>query len=151
MSARGFTLVELVVALAVAALMLATAPAALSRAYETMEYRSTVRQMLAALKSARLAAMQGGSGVAFVLDLDAHRFGAGDKLARDIPEGLSVAMVLANTEVAAGASGRIRFYPDGSATGGAIDIVRPSGSGVRLSVDWLLGRVGQTPIENGRP
>ena len=147
MIARGFTLVELVVALGVATLMLATVPASLSRAHEAMEYRTTVREILASLKSARLAAMQSGTPAAFVLDTGERRFGADDAPTRGIPERLKVAMILADTELDADTSGRIRFYPDGSATGGAIDIVRPSGSGVRLTVDWLLGRVGQTPIE----
>jgi len=36
---------------------------------------------------------------------------------------------------------RIRFYPGGNATGGSVEIVRASGTGVRLQADWLDGRV----------
>ena len=31
-------------------------------------------------------------------------------------------------------------------TGGSIDILRPSGGGVRLRVDWLFGRVEQEGV-----
>ena len=53
---------------------------------------------------------------------------------------------MANNELSSGQDGAIRFLPEGGATGGSVDIVRPSGSGVRLRVDWLSGRVEQEPI-----
>ena len=31
------------------------------------------------------------------------------------------------------------FLPEGGATGGSVDILRPAGSGARLQVDWLSG------------
>ena len=37
----------------------------------------------------------------------------------------------------------IRFYPEGGSSGGGIDMERPGGTGVRISVDWLVGRVSQ--------
>jgi len=39
------------------------------------------------------------------------------------------------------AEGVVRFYPEGGSSGGDIDIARPDGSGVKISVDWLVGRV----------
>ncbi len=35
----------------------------------------------------------------------------------------------------------IRFLPGGGATGGSIDVIRASGAGTRLRVEWLSGRV----------
>jgi len=37
--------------------------------------------------------------------------------------------------------GIIRFYPDGGASGGGIDITRGGGHSVSIAVDWLVGRV----------
>lgn len=138
----GFTLLELIVALAVAALLLATAPPMLSRAMETMEYRAAVRHLLAGLKGARHAAVDSGASVAFTVAPTAHRFGIGDQLTGELPPRLTLRLVVADAEVGA-EQGSIRFYPDGSATGGSIEILRPSGTGVRLRVDWLLGRITQ--------
>jgi general secretion pathway protein H len=138
----GFTLLELIVALAVAALLLAAAPPLLSRAMETMEYRAAVRHLLAGLKSARQAAVDSGTSVAFTVAPTAHRFGIGDQLTGELPARLTLRLVVADAEVGA-ERGSIRFYPDGSATGGSIEILRPSGAGVRLRVDWLLGRITQ--------
>ena len=37
--------------------------------------------------------------------------------------------------------------PRGGASGGSVDLIRPSGTGVRLRVDWFSGRVEQEAIE----
>jgi len=142
----GFTLIELVVALAITAVMLGVLPAALGRMYDAMEYRSTIRNMLADLKAARLEAVRSGEAAVFTVDLEGHRFGVGPEPAETIPEKLKVRAIVADTEIAAGKRAGIRFYPDGSATGGSIELERPSGDGLRLRVDWLFGRVSQEPL-----
>jgi len=139
---RGFTLVELVVALSIGVIALGAAPFAVSRAYETMEYRATVKRVLAGVKLARLEAMRSGHSVAFNVDLDARRFGVEQRLDDELPERLKMRLVIADVEID-GARGGIRFYPDGSATGGTLEVLRPSGDGVRITVDWLIGRVSQ--------
>lgn len=143
---RGFTLLELIVAIALAALVIAAAPGALSRAYDAMEYRSTLRQLLAGLKSARQLAMESGRPVAFVVDLRERRFGIGEALKHTLPAGLEIRLQVADREIDAQQRGAIRFYADGSATGGSIELLRASGDGLRLRVDWLLGRVSQEEL-----
>ena len=139
-------MIELVVAISIAALLLATAPAALDRLYDAMAYRSTVRHVIVEMKSARLRAMQAGLPVAFTLDLASRRFGSEGRPARTIPEDIKVSAIVADAEVSDDGQAAIRFYPDGSATGGSVELQRSSGQGVRLRVDWLLGRVSQEPI-----
>ncbi len=62
MRERGFTMVELLVVLAIAAALLAVAPMALQRYRESTDYRDTVRTMTAALTEARHSAISGGTG-----------------------------------------------------------------------------------------
>ena len=45
-----------------------------------------------------------------------------------------------------GQEAAIRFFPDGGATGGSIEVVRPSGTGARIQVDWLSGRITQEAL-----
>ncbi|MEX2616564.1 MAG: hypothetical protein WD767_10745 [Alphaproteobacteria bacterium] len=56
----------------------------------------------------------------------------------------------AQQEAVTGRLGAIRFYPDGSATGGHLTLARMAGGdnvaattgpAIRVSVDWLTGRV----------
>lgn len=140
----GFTLIELVVALGMAMLLAATVPVAISKLQESTEYRSTVRQILAGLKGARVDAARSGHSVPFTVNLEQRSFGVGDRLNERIPPSLDIRLILAEREMSVGDGlGMIRFYPDGSATGGTIELRRASGGGVRLRVDWLLGRISQ--------
>lgn len=145
-TARGFTLVEVMVALAIAAVLLAVAPVALGRAYETMQYRATVRTMLAELNGARLEASRRGRPATFTVDLEARRFGIDEQLRSSVPDALGVRVVVAQDEIRPPGRAAIRFYPEGGATGGSVELTRASGSGVRLRVDWLFGRVTQEPL-----
>lgn len=142
---RGFTLIELIVALAVASLMLAMIPVAMGKALDAMRYRALVREVVGDLRMARNHAMLAGQPVRYVIDLPARRLGVAENL-REIPEGLEVDAVVASAGIDQPGRGAILFYPDGSSTGGSIAILRSAaGSGVRVRVDWLLGRVTQEP------
>jgi general secretion pathway protein H len=140
MRERGFTMVELLVVLAIAAALLAVAPMALQRYRESTDYRDTVRTMTAALTEARHSAISGGRVVAFSVDLGARHYGVDGATRRDLPESIAVRATVADTDLVDNVA-RIRFFPGGNATGGSIEVVRASGSGVRLRTDWLDGRV----------
>jgi general secretion pathway protein H len=60
MRARGFTLVELLVVLAIAGALLAVAPVALQRYRESTDYRDALRTIAAGLTEARNTAITGG-------------------------------------------------------------------------------------------
>ena len=141
----GFTLVELVVALAIAAIALAIVPASMVKLHESVQYSSAVRELLSGLKAARTDAARLGVAVPFTLDTAENRFSVGSGRSVDLPSGLRLGMVVAERELD-DERGSIRFYPDGSSTGGSIVLRRSSGDGVRLRVDWLLGRVTQEPL-----
>lgn len=146
-SHAGFTLIEVIVAFAIAGLLLAVVPLALGKAVEGMRYRGLVGDIVGDLRSARTRAMLSGREVRFEIDLPARRLGVGER-AREVPDGLTLDAILAESEIESPGKGAIRFYPDGSATGGSISVVRESsGSGVRVRVDWMLGRVSQEPYD----
>jgi general secretion pathway protein H len=140
MRERGFTLVELVVVLAIAAGLLAVAPMALERYRESSDYRNTLRTRAAGLAEARRAAISGGRVVAFSVDLGARQYGVEGRPAHGLPESLTIRATVAYTDLLDNVA-RIRFYPGGNATGGSIEVVRASGTGARLRTDWLDGRV----------
>jgi general secretion pathway protein H len=140
MRERGFTLVELLVVLAIAGALLAVAPVALQRYKESADYRDTLRTIAAGLTEARNAAITGGRVVAFSVDLAGRQYGVDGGVRRELPESLVVRATVADTDLA-GNIARIRFFPGGNATGGSIEVIRSSGAGARLRTDWLDGRV----------
>jgi general secretion pathway protein H len=137
----GFTLVELLVALAIAAVLLAVSVPSAGRFYTSMQYRSAVRDVVSVLNGARYAAVNSGRSQDVTINptTNAVNSAAG---ARQLPEGLSLT-VHAARELNRSDAGVIRFYPQGGSSGGGVDIDSPNGGGVRITVDWLRGSVSQ--------
>ena len=145
-SERGFTLVELLVVFAITALLIGLVPVAFDRMRESAQYRNTLRTMLADMRSARYRAVSEGAEIRFKVNLGQRTYGVDGQPMRDLPESLQVRLVVADSEMGYGQEGSIRFLSSGGATGGSVDVVRVSGSGVRLRVDWLSGRVTQEAL-----
>ncbi|MCB1954259.1 MAG: prepilin-type N-terminal cleavage/methylation domain-containing protein [Rhodocyclaceae bacterium] len=143
----GFTLLEMIVALAIAGLLLGVVPISAHRLYESVQYRATVRDVLTDLRQSRARAASEGRSIRFVVDLQKRIFGVAGMTMREVPADYQLAASLARTEQGPDGVGAIRFFPDGSSSGGSISIVRPTGQGVRLRVDWLLGRITQEKLD----
>ena len=139
---RGFTLVELLVALAIAGLVLAMAVPAGSRFYDGMQAREAVRQVATLFATARQQAITSGEPRDVLVWPGERRIVLG-KTERRLPRGLRVTVHGAE-EVNRERAGVIRFYPEGGASGGGIDITNPGSGTVAIAVDWLTERVTQT-------
>lgn len=143
----GFTLIELLVVIALMALMVGLAPIAFGRLHESVQYRDTVRAALAGLRAARDQAQSQGVETRFTVDLPTRSFGLEGGATYTVPEPLILHAIMAAEESAGDGRLAIRFLPRGGASGGSVDIIRPSGAGVRLRVDWFSGRVEQEAIQ----
>lgn len=139
---RGFTLVELLVVFAIVALLMGVMPMAFDRLRDGAAYRDTVRAMASDMRAARHRAAVEGRSLSFVVDLDQRAFRISDARAwQPVPPSLRVRAAGAGGEMQGAGNAVIRFLPGGSATGGSIDVIRASGAGTRLRVEWLSGRV----------
>ena len=142
---QGFTLIELMVVFAIMALVVAMAPVAYDRLKDGVQYRDTVRTMISQLRSARYTAVSQGEPVRFTVDLQTRHYGyAGAE--KEIPETVDLRTTVADREFVPNSSASIVFLASGGSTGGSVEILRKSGSGTRLRVDWLSGRVTQEPL-----
>jgi general secretion pathway protein H len=139
--ARGFTLVELMVALAIGALVVAVAVPASMRMYESFRYRAAVRDVVTLLATARYQALNRGEAQDVLVNPDKRWVRLNDTT-ETLPASLKLAVHSAR-ELNREGVGVIRFYPEGGASGGGVDIETASGGGVSIEVDWLLGRVTQ--------
>lgn len=144
---RGFTLLELLVVFALIGLMLAIVPVAYQKLHESVTYKGLVRGLIEQSAAARLQAMSSGTTAALELDFEHRRFAVPPEAhGGEWPEDYRIEAVVASQDVTGERTARIRYYPDGSSTGGSIRVIRPSGEGVRLRVDWLTGRITQEPL-----
>jgi general secretion pathway protein H len=135
----GFTLVELMVALVIAALLMVAAVPASIRFYESIQYRQAVRDVISLLGSARYLAVNNGSAQDVILDPQTGELWLNDER-RKLPDGINLVVRTAR-EINREDKGVIRFYPEGGSSGGDLDLERPGTETVRVSVDWLMGGV----------
>lgn len=138
---RGFTLLELLMVLVIAAAGYALVVRFTAGGVSGAELKSAARAVAAGLRDARGTAIARQESAALVLDLEHRSFEvSGRGRARSLPERLELKLYTAQSEIVDEKRGAIRFYPDGSSTGGRVTVA----SGERrflVDVDWLTGRV----------
>lgn len=156
MSSRGFTLLELLVALAILTGALVVTLPSLT-AGSGVELRAAARTVATALRRTRDRAITRNASEVLTLDLERREMTfAGSPRPRELPSGIEIRLFAARSELIGESHGAIRFFPDGSSTGGRVTL---SNDALRylVDVDWLTGRVrifeasAETEIEPPAP
>jgi general secretion pathway protein H len=142
-SQRGFTLVELLVVFAIVGLIVAVVPLAFGKMRDSAQYTTTLRTTMGDLRQARQKAVATGVAVEFFVDLAQRRYGISGLTSHDLPEPLTLKVTFAEALAQPARPAKIVFLPEGGASGGSVEVIRPSGVGTRLRVDWLSGMVTQ--------
>ncbi len=138
---HGFSLLELMIVLAIIGLIMAVAAPAFNAAMPGLETKSAVRQLNAVLRYARATAMTSGEDSQVILDLEQHVFYLIDEEKRyHLPENLTVDIESVESEKISETISGFRFFSDGSSTGGRISLKR-EGWHYDIDIDWLSGRI----------
>jgi len=91
----GFTLLELMVALAIAGLLAALSAPAAMRMFDTMQYQGAVRDVLTQLASARYMAINTGRPVDMTVVPEDRLYGLDGRLDKTLPSSMRVELVTA--------------------------------------------------------
>jgi general secretion pathway protein H len=140
MAQRGFTLIEMLVVLTIAALIVGLALPRLTGATETATLRTAAHEVAAALRNTRSLAMTKGRTEAFVIDTANGAFRAGTGSPSRLPRGVQLALVTVTADRDNANQGRIQFFADGSSTGGGV-LLATGKTRSQVLVDWLTGRI----------
>ncbi|MGH6879704.1 MAG: GspH/FimT family pseudopilin [Hypericibacter sp.] len=138
---QGYTLLELMIVLLIIGLCITAAVHAGIQRMPGFQLRTGTGVVAAALREARSLAIRDNQDTAVVLDIEARTLLVGaDGRERQLDSSLGISLYTATSEMRGQDRGAIRFFPDGSSTGGRIRL--SSETQVNdVVVSWLTGYV----------
>ena len=135
----GFTLLELIVVMAILAMAAVMAFPSASGSRRGLTAEAAALNFASALRIARAEAMRSNREQTLVLDVARrHYSAAGLRVARALPSDVAISYEIPAAEQSAAATAAVRFRPDGSSSGGTFRFAahRQTAS---VAVDWLTG------------
>ena len=154
----GFTLLELLVVLAIAGMLVALVPAAVSAVVPGTKARIAAYDMASTLRDARNLAISQSTPVDVVFDLESASYAIAGSPPTVLPRGMALVIqersgYVSETRRVAGHSPfdreapvTLRFYPDGSSSGLDVRLGPGDGGGYLVSIDWLFGGASVTRV-----
>lgn len=140
-SARGFTLLEILVVMVIAGLMIALVPPLFSAAVTGTKLKSSARDLAVALRETRSQAIIRNSEQLVHLDLESARYRIGNKKPRGLPVDVIMAVqLITGDHVEEKAQHVLRFFPDGS-TSGELITLNGGNRAYYLQLNWLTGSI----------
>lgn len=139
-TARGLTLLEMLVVVALMATLAGIAAMVLGRALPGRELHAAARQVADELRFTRARAIASGREQSFVLDVDARTWRGVGERAGELPDSLEIIATTAREEQPARGEAAVRFFPEGASTGGRF-VLRRDRAAWRVDVAWLTGEV----------
>ncbi|KFN51328.1 type II secretion system protein XpsH [Arenimonas composti] len=137
---RGFSLLEIVVVIALIAMLAGIAAATIGRAMPGQQLRGSARELATQLRFTRAQAIASGREQVFELDLGSRAWrGAGGRSGR-VPEDFELIVTTARDPRPQREVAVVRFFPDGAATGGRI-VLQYRDAAWRIDIGWLTGEV----------
>lgn len=138
---RGFTLLELTVVLFVVVLGFSVIGLNLASGNDSTEVKAAARDIVSALRYARGQALATHQEATVDVNLNDNSYTVSGRDKRyQIPKAMDVTVVTAQTELTGEGMASIRFFADGSSTGGRITLERGETSW-KVDINWLTGQI----------
>lgn len=138
---QGFTLIEMIIVLLISVLGFAVLGSNISSGNQSTRLQAAARDLASALRYAHGQALLSRKPVSVEIDLadNSYRLSNRDKV-YSLDEQIELSLVVAEEEFAEGKAGSIRFFGDGSSTGGRITLEWGK-QFRRVDVNWITGAV----------
>jgi general secretion pathway protein H len=136
---RGYTIIELLVVLAVISLLVAATPAIVSAARPGMRARAETYALADTLRAARTAAIMADAEMIVMFDITNNGYVAPGGKTDYLPTGVEWEF-LGQAGISQGDRAEIHFFSDGSSSGGSIRILA-AGLDRVITANRLTGRI----------
>lgn len=137
---KGFTLLEMLVVILLIAIATAAVSVSVSQGLTSARVNAASGEMAAALRATRAQAIVQGKEQTFAVNTRDNTYTpVGGKVVR-LPQGMTLGITSAAEDQIGSNTGRIRFFPDGSSTGGHVTLKLQQRQWL-VNVSWLTGAV----------
>ncbi|MEX2497527.1 MAG: GspH/FimT family pseudopilin [Wenzhouxiangellaceae bacterium] len=145
----GFSLVELMVVMVLIVGLFGLVGTSLSRSVGGAELRGEAREIISGLRRTRGQAIINRTEQVFLIDAERLTWKAAGQDQQKLPEGLDITLETARSEMTGENAGGIRFFADGSSTGGSV-LLSVDDRKWYITIGWLTGEISQDPPEDAR-
>ena len=137
-ASAGFTVLEMLAVLAILGLVAALTIPTLRRPPDNLRLEAATRSLASALRLSRAQAISRNTDVLLTIHADRRTFASSTGLSIELDQEISVEMIFAAPLRRGRAAGAIRFFRDGTSSGGDI-VLSLNKRRARISVNWLTG------------
>lgn len=137
---KGFSLLELLVVITLVGLMLGLVGFSVGRGVTSTQIRNASKEIAASLRYTRSLAMRTREQQVFIVDIEARTWQAGNRPAKPFVKDMDITILTARSELTGENAGGIRFFPDGSSTGGRVTLTVDEREW-EVGVEWLTGEI----------
>ena len=137
---RGFTLLEMLVVILLIGIAAAAVAVSVTQGLASARINAASGEIAAALRATRAQAIVQGKEQHFDVDVRSDTYSDAKRKDVRLPKGLKLSVTSALEDRPDQHTGRIRFFPDGSSTGGHITLASGRRQW-RINVSWLTGQV----------
>ena len=136
---KGFSLLELMIVLVLGAMLAGVVATSMSGG---PVLRKTAHEVMSSLRHARAIAVMQQKPIVWKMDIETKKFwiDAVGRKSKKMNKKIDAKIHTAESEVISQSVGGVRFFPDGSSTGGKVDLIYKKQKYV-VNVEWISGRI----------
>ena len=125
----------------VAALLVSLSPILVDRVISERRVEAAAREIADTMRQARGFAIRDNRSQFVTIDVGARVAAiGGTRTQHRLPDEAQIRLIVADVEQVNAEAGRIRFFPDGTSTGGKV-VITSTQQSLAVVVDWFDGRV----------
>lgn len=139
-ASKGFTLIEMLAVILLIGIAAAAVAVSVTQGLASARVSAASGELAAALRATRTQAIVHSDERTFDVDTRANTYRADEGKTVRLPKGMRIGITSAKEDQVNASTGRIRFFPDGSSTGGHVTLQRDRRQWL-VNVSWLTGAV----------
>ena len=146
-SQAGFTLLEIIVVMMMIAVIVGFFSSSMMASLKKAELRAVSKNLVSAIRYTRGQAVVKHEQKTISFNVEKKTYKAPRKKTVTIPDEIEIFVYTAESEIVDDTLASIRFFSDGSSTGGWIKLVQ--GEKIwKINVNWLTGEIAMAKQEN---